>query len=119
MEFGTNYVSKKKRTQVEPSSMLTYIRGIQRRLHELALPVHLFESSIFANPDSGLVAALDNKFVHQQSSGLRTRSHNILTVDDIEKIFSSEHCNATPAEGFRNKLVFAVGIALGARTTEV
>ena len=40
VEFSTNYVSKKKRMEVEQSSMLTYIRGVQRRLHELALPVN-------------------------------------------------------------------------------
>ena len=68
MEFSTNYVSKKKGTEVEPSSMLTYIRGIQRRLHELGLPVNLFEGSIFANPESGLVAALHNKFANQKSA---------------------------------------------------
>ena len=47
------------------------------------------------------------------------KSHNVLTVSDIHTIFKSEYCNQRHAEGYRNRLVFAVGLGLGIRTSEL
>ncbi len=105
--------------EFEPSSMLCYIRGIQRRLSEIGFHVNLFDGPIFRDLRSGLVPALNNKFAEQQSYGAVTKSHNILTLKEIETIFESEHCNARNAEGFRKRLIFAVGLAIGAHTTEL
>ena len=43
----------------------------------------------------------------------------MLTIDDIRNIFASEHCNPANAEGYRNRLIFGVGLAIGARPTEL
>lgn len=100
IEFGTCYVSERKKREVEPSSMMVYAYGVQRRLHELGLPVNLFKGPIFGNLQTGVVPALDNKFSRQQASGAGTKSHNILTLGDIKSIFESVHCNPFTAVGF-------------------
>lgn len=119
VEFCASYVSKKKKIEVETSSVLTYIRGIQSRFHELNLPVKLLDGPMFTHPQTGLVGTLINKFSEQQSAGARTKSHNILTTDDIETIFDTEYCNPSTATVFRGRLVFSVCLASGARTTEL
>ena len=119
IEFCVGYVSKTTGKHVEPSSMLTYIRSIQRRLNQLGFPVNLFSGPNFADSRHGLVSVLDNRFAHQQSKGSGTKSHNILSIEDVKSIFESEYCNKQNAEGFRNRLIFSVGLAIGARTTEL
>lgn len=119
IEFGTRYVSVKKKSSVAPSTMLGYVRGVQRRLKELNYDVNLFSGPIFNYPNEGLKPVLDNKFSLQQSNGATTKSHNILTIDNVKEIFDSEFCNPSNATGFRNRLIFAVGLAIGARPTEL
>ncbi len=51
VELGTCYVSKKMGNEVEPSSMLCYNRGIQRRLSEIGFRVNLFDGPIFVIRD--------------------------------------------------------------------
>ena len=95
------------------------MRGVLRRLAELGYSVNLFSGPIFADLEAGLKVALDKKFSLQQSKGGLRKSHNVLTIGDIEIIFNSEYCNPTNATGFRNRLIFAVGLALGSRPTEL
>lgn len=49
--------------------MLKYIRGVQRRVNEFRIDVNLFTDSIFNDTETGLVTALDNELLEQQSSG--------------------------------------------------
>ena len=62
IEFGTSYVSPRTSAEVMPSTMHTYIRGVQRRLGELGFTVDPFSGPIFNHPQHGLKAAMDNKF---------------------------------------------------------
>ena len=48
-----------------------------------------------------------------------TKSHNVLTAEDICIILYSEWCNESNAEDFRNRLIFSVGLSLGVRTAEL
>ena len=99
--------------------MLGYVRGIQRRLREMEFDVDLFDGPFFNRPKNGLGAIMDNKFVMQQAREGLTKIHNILTLDNVRNIFESEHSIEREANGFRNRLVFAIGLALGGRPTEL
>ena len=48
-----------------------------------------------------------------------TKSRNELTIDGVRQILESEYSNPLNATGFRNRLLFAVGSAIGARPTEL
>ena len=50
IEFSVSYVSRKTNKPVGPSTMLGYIRSIQRRLHEFGIQLNLFEEPIFNHP---------------------------------------------------------------------
>ena len=47
------------------------------------------------------------------------KPHDLLSMKDILSIFNYEHCDKRSAKGFRNSLVIAAGLAIGARTTEL
>lgn len=119
IEFSVHYVSKKTSTNVSPSSMMTYMRGINRRFDELGFELNIHENKIINDPNCGLRTVLENRFAEQQADGVIGTSHNVLTVVDIEVILESEHCNPDNSEGFRNRLIFGVGLSLGARPTEL
>lgn len=119
IEFYTRYVSYRTQKKVTPPTMLNYVRRVQHRIRELGLSVNLFSDPIFTDPVEGLCPVLDNKFAMQQAEGQITKSHNILTIDDIGTIFGSEHCNPKNSEGFRHKFIFAVGLATDVRPTEL
>ena len=119
IEFAVGNVSKRRRTEFGPATMLGYLRGVQRRLEELGISVNLFQGPVFNELNLGLVTAINNLFAKQQAEGTVTKSHNVLTISDIQTIFSSEFSNPRNAEGYRNRLVFAVGIGLDIRTSEL
>ncbi len=79
--------------------------------------VYLLPGSIFADPKTGLFPVLDNLFAEQQSRGMLVKSHNSLSLDDVRKIMSSPMTSTKSSIGFMRRLVFSLGITLGARTT--
>ena len=113
------YVSKKKRAEVESSSMLTCIRGIQTIMYEMGLPVSTLEVPILSNPDHGTVADLDDKFANHHSIESGTRILSILSDDNTEKIFCSDNFKPDITKRFRNRFVFAFFLAQGTPTTEL
>lgn len=62
IEFSTRYVSPRTKSEVMPSTMLNYVRGVQRRLSELGMKVNLF------------------------SGPMTTSSHNNNPVDVLRKV---------------------------------
>ena len=119
IEFAMRYISPRISEEVLPSTMLNYLRSVQSRLGELGFPVNLFAGPIFDDPMEGPKSALDNKFALQQSLGGITRSHNVLTIEEIGSIFHSEYRNPMNSTGYRNRLIFAVGLAIGKRPTKL
>ena len=67
-------MSSKTKESVAPSTVLGYVRSIQRQLAELKCKMNLLSGPIFACPNEGLKAVLDNKFSEQQSGGDRTKA---------------------------------------------
>ena len=87
MEFCSGYISEKMKKPVAPSTMLRYVRSFQRRLFDLGYRVNLFRGPIFDCPRYGLKAVMDSKFAQQQCKGGTTKTHNVLTLEDV-KVFS-------------------------------
>ena len=69
IEFAISYVSRKNNKHVGPSTVLEYIRSIQRRLHELGIELNLCEVIIFNHAHHGLVTIIDSRFAQQTSEG--------------------------------------------------
>ena len=119
IEFSVKYVSQKDNKPVEPSSMLFFLGTVRRRLNELGYEIKFFSRPIFKDTKHDLVTILNNRFSEQKSIASITKLHNILTCNDMGRIFDSEFCNKSNSERFHNRLVFRVGLAIGARTTEL
>lgn len=81
--------------------MLSYVRGVQRRLVDFGFPSNVFVDPIFAHRDEGLKALMNNKFSVQQSRGATTISHKFLTIDDVRALFDSECLNRNTSTEFR------------------
>ena len=48
-----------------------------------------------------------------------SKPHNALSHVDLLRIIESEYCNPHTSVGFRNRLVFTLGLCLGGRTTSL
>lgn len=83
IEFSVNYVSHKTRKNISPSSMLTYMRGINRRFDKLGFPVNINDGPIFNDSENGPKNVLENRFAEQQAEGNTGASHNVLTIQDV------------------------------------
>ncbi len=119
IEFCTEYISPRTNREFTPSTMLSYVRGIRRRLQEFGLPVEFSKGSVFDNSGTWLMSVLNDKFAQQQAQSPLTRSRSVLIIKDVRRIFDSEYSNPNKQTGFRNHFIFAVGLAIGARTTKL
>lgn len=62
-----------------------------------------------------LINRVDNRFKGLQRNGLVTESHNTLSVEDVQIIFKYLNHSAITGQGYRDRLVFGVGLATGLR----
>lgn len=99
--------------------MLSYFCGVQRRLRHLIYDVDFFTGPIFDHGSDGFMYALNGRFSEQKSNIFMTKNQNILNSDDIKVIMESKYCDPKRAEGFRNRPIFSVRLAIRARTTEI
>ena len=74
IEFAISYVSRKTNKHVGPSTILGYIKSIQRRLHEFGIQLNLFEGLIFNHPQHGLVTIIDTD-LHNSKVNSMYQSH--------------------------------------------
>ena len=67
-----------------------------------------------------LSTVLNNRIREMQSNRHKSESHNTLSVEELFWIFDylNEHAISS-AEAYRDRLVFAVGLATGPRSTEL
>ncbi len=67
IEFAVGYRSSGTNSEVMPTTMKTYILGIQRVFNEWGFELKLTTGPVFGNPKTGLISVLNNKFSEQQS----------------------------------------------------
>ena len=66
-----------------------------------------------------MVALLDNWFSDQQSRGLITHGHNILTDADVEKLYDSDQLSHSTPTSFQTRLIFDIALATAMRISEI
>ncbi len=86
-----------------PTTMNTYILGIQRVFNEWGFELKLTTGPVFGNPKTGLISVLNNKFSEQQSRGMASKSHNVLPLADVKKLLLSPSCSQETPQGYSNK----------------
>lgn len=115
IEFAVNYRSKSGE-EVKPITMRGYILGLQRAFkYEWGYDLKLLEGDVFNCPAEGLMAVLDNKFSLQQSTGVVAESHNVLSKEDVIKLYESPLLDRDTPLGFQARLVFSVALITAMR----
>ena len=117
-EFNVNYRSKRRiatgagKGRVKTSTLHEYLCGIARVLRDILEGI---ECNPFRMPT--LMTIVDNYFRKLQREGSISDNHYTLSIDDVKKI--STHLNKLKRipVGYRDRLVFAVGLATGIRPT--
>ena len=118
IEFDVNYRSAKTNSEVKPSSMKSYLLGIQRGFSAVwGYKLNILEGPVFNSPQEGLTAVIDNKFSLQQASGLFTERHNVLSKEDLLLLYGSPLLSRDTPKSFQARLVFDVALITAMRPT--
>jgi len=109
--FVVRYRSKSSNPGViHPATLKGYVVGLQRILRD---ELHVPRCALFKSEK--LMTILDNRIRELQRAGLHGNSHNTLSIQDIQKIFTYLNDNAHSPQQYRNRLVFAIGLSTGLR----
>lgn len=73
--------------------------------------------NVFRNKQ--LMTIIDNYFKKLQCDGMISDSHNTLSLEDIKAVFTHLNKLERTAHGYRDRLVFAVGLATGLGPTSL
>ena len=93
-----------------PGTLRFYLFGIQRIIRG---SIGVTEFQILKIHKIKVVA--DNRAKEMQRLGYVTESHNNLSLFDVEKIFDALNKVAHTPSGYRDRLIFAVGLSSGFR----
>ena len=111
IEFVANYKNLKTGDDIVPTTLKTYMLGIQRGFSCVwDYDLKRFSGPIFACPREGLVGVLDNKARQGQQQGRNVISHNVLSRDELIHLYRSESLSKNTQKKFLTRLVFTVGI---------
>ena len=87
-EFVKHY-RKKDNTRLTPSTLLTYLEGINRWLKDnMDIIVNFLYDKTFKESKTGFMNVANRIAAAQQAQGVRIRPHNTLTDSDVEKILT-------------------------------
>lgn len=104
-------------SQVTPSTMIGYIRSLNRSLAFNDYQLNMFEDPLFTDKRDGLMPVLDNHFAEQQAAGMTVKHHNTLPRKDLIHILDQAICDERTSLGYVYRYIIAFGIALGVRPT--
>ena len=65
------------------------------------------------------ICILDNLFANQQSLGITTEIHNVLSEDHIKKMFNAEQLSRNTSTNFKKRLLFCIAIPAAIRPSEI
>lgn len=102
---------------VTPSSMKTYILGIQRSFKEWGYSFYLHNGRIFSCRKEGFKGFLDHLFWEQQAQGKTPKSHNLLTSEDLETLYKSHNLSRSYPTNFQCRQFFNIALVTAMRTT--
>ena len=120
IEFVANYKNLKTGDDIAPTTLKTYMLGIQRGISCVwDYDLKIFSGPIFACPREGLVGVLDNKARQGQQQGRHVISHNVLSRDELIHLYRSESLSKNTPKRFLTRLVFTVGILTALRPVAI
>lgn len=105
---------------LKPKTYKNYIAGLQRAFKEVwNYDIKLLDAPVFKDPKVGVYTVIDNKIREVQANGTTVDSANILTFNDIERLYSSPYLGKSTAKGFLTRLIFNLGFVTGFRVGEM
>jgi len=114
-EFVQHY-RKANGERVSPSTLLTYLEGINRWLQKTwLLKVDIMYDQIFRDNDTGYLTVADRIAARQQAAGIRIQPYNAMTDNDVKKILHHDVTSPKTATGYVNRTIVVVGLLLGLR----
>lgn len=102
--------------------MRGYIAGIKRFFNDewgFDLPLLDEKDKIFGNVDGGLWTTLDNRSRSLHAAGMTRKPYNVLSAEDVEKLFNSPELSGTTPRSFQCRLIFGVAILTAMRPQEL
>lgn len=63
---------------------------------------------IFASPKNGLLSVLDHIFSEQQARGFTIKSHNVLSRDDVCKLYGSPELSKNTPAAYKCRMIFNI-----------
>lgn len=119
MEFAVRY-RKEDGGEVTPPTMKGYIAGLQRFFEvEWGYKINLLSGHVFAAKENSLRCVLDNLFNDQQSRGLVTKSHNVLSYENLLTLYKSAELSQRTPTSFLCRLIFHIALCTAMRATEL
>jgi len=118
-EFAEHY-RKADGGRLAPATLLTYLESINRWLQTVwNLDVNIMQDSEFKDDKTGFIHVANCITSAQQAAGVRPRSYNTMTDQDVYNILHHEVTNPEHAQGYVNKTIVIVGLILGLRPEEL
>lgn len=120
--FVVTYKSERNGDSVNTGKMKGSIASLQRIFDVkwgYKLPLLNERHKPFGNVGGGLWKVMDKLFRKQQAEGMVRKSHNLLSIDDVIKLYSSPELSETTPRSFQCRLIFGVSIMTSMGPTEL
>lgn len=115
IKFVINY-GKVDGNRIKRTSLKNYILGIQSAFEiSWVVRVSLLPGPIFAHPKPGFILVVDNIICKHQADGEQPKSRNLLTVEDIRKLYDSVLLSKEIPRWFMTRLLFDNAFQTGFR----
>ena len=118
IEFATSYRNTRTGEDLKASTLKNYVTNIQRAFkNDWGYDINLLSGPVFDCPRAGLVSVLDNKVRELQRNGDMVLSHNVLSKEEVVKLYKSPSLSRDTSAGFQARMVFTIGLLTGMRPT--
>lgn len=102
------------------STMKSYMLGLQRSFKQKCnYELFLLMGPIFDCQSLGLVNVINNHFSDKKSRGMVTKSHNVISVNEIMNLYWYEKLCMKSATGVQTRIVFNIALVTGMRPGEI
>lgn len=106
-------------SRISPSSLISYLDGINRFLKSKNFNVTKRRDAIFNNSNDGYMTAVNTIGRGQQAEGCHRRPHNVILDSEICAILSHPLTDSTTPKGYANWLIIIVELLTGLCATRL
>lgn len=116
IEFFATVKNSKTGEPLMPTTLKNYVLALQRAFSSIwKYNLRLLQGDVFACANNVLLSVLDNRSPELQAEGHHTNSHNVLSREDVRKLYSSHSMNQKTAKGYLARLFFTILIVTAMR----